>query len=185
MNFTELLKHGYENEDWASIKAALDMFGIQASPPKKAKAGPAKAIKEGKKSKGNQNEPPIDDVRPEPPKSSRQTDMNEFKVDNQLSQTWEEIPKKRVNLFVDSKEDLKNAKPYQPKGSRKTYANHDAYLNEVLYPKKRTSTPRAQVSKVKIDCSVCKKTYEEYPSTIVYSNLEEKRWTCNNCSGQK
>jgi hypothetical protein len=193
MNLVEQLKQAYDKQEWDGVANALKMLGVEVTQKIEE---PMAVVTEGKVVKGGLNPPPKTKARPKPHKGSSTTiDMEEFKVKPANSSGgWQDIPMQRTNLFVDTKEDIKFSGPYRPeykngkrpKGVKAEYPSYEQYLQEVMYSKtKNRTTTRPPANKVKIKCAKCNKTYEEYPSTIRYTNPEEKTWWCNDCSGKQ
>lgn len=177
MNLIEKLEFGYYNQDWTAIADALKLLGVETKPQIKEKV----ASKPPTKAKVQKTE------------VSTTVDIEQFNVSNRgkSKDMWEEISTKHYNTFVDTKEDMKSGsyKPDYPKGKRPKgvkaeYPSYEAYLQDVMYKKQSTNKNRRPPStKVKMTCAKCHETSEVYPSQIVYSSLEDKKWLCNACNG--
>lgn len=192
MNLVEQLEFAYYNQEWDGVVEALKMLGVNVGPQSSTQQlqMPPTILAEGKISKSGQNNANTTKSRPKPPQPNN---FDEFKTTrNESKSDWIEVSRTHHNTFVDTKED-KNEGPYipkykpgqKPKGVKKSYPSHDAYLQHMaeLFPTPK-SQPRPAVKKVKVTCDKCHVEHELYPSQIVYSSIDERLFICNDCSGK-
>lgn len=176
MTFLNKLEEAYKTQSWDEVAQVLDMLGVSVTPVSET----TDLLPKSKRRKVKAEVV----VAPEPPKPAES-----FQIQHERKQDgWEEIPKRRTNTFIDTKEDMKSG-PYRPqykgkrpKGVKAEYPSYDAYLQDVMYSKEAApKTTRPPVTKIKISCDQCKQVVEEYPSLITYSDPETRRFICNEC----